>query len=99
VAVYLTGTGNTSPAGVTGGVIPSNGTGLKTIALPVSATIGGLPATVAYKGSAPGDVEGVMQVNLEIPSGLAAGAQPIVITLGSGSTTYVTQTGVTVQVQ
>jgi hypothetical protein len=40
-----------------------------------------------------------MQVNLESPSGLAAGAQPIVITLGSGSTTYVTQTGVTVQVQ
>jgi uncharacterized protein (TIGR03437 family) len=99
VAVYLTGTGNTSPAGSTGAVIPSNGTGLKTIALPVTAAIGGLPANVAYKGSAPGDVEGVMQVNLQIPSGLATGAQPIVITLGSGNTTYTTQTGVTVQVQ
>jgi len=99
VAVYLTGTGNTSPAGATGGVIPTNGAGLKTIALPVTATIGGLPATVAYAGSAPGDVEGVMQVNLEIPSGLTPGAQPILIALGSGGTNvFTTQTGVTVQV-
>jgi uncharacterized protein (TIGR03437 family) len=99
VAVYLTGTGNTSPAGSTGGVIPTNGTGLKTIALPVTATIGGLPATVAYAGSAPGDAEGVMQVNLEIPSGLTTGPQPILIALGSGSTNvFTTQTGVTVQV-
>jgi uncharacterized protein (TIGR03437 family) len=98
VAVYLSGTGNTAPAGVTGAVIPSSGTGLKNIALPVTATVGGVPAPVAYAGSAPGDVEGIMQVNLQIPSGLTAGAQPIVITLGSGSTTYSTQTGVTVQV-
>jgi uncharacterized protein (TIGR03437 family) len=99
VAVYLSGTGNTAPPGTTGAVIPNNGTGLKTIALKVSATIGGLPANVAYSGSAPGDVEGVMQVNVQIPSGLTSGAQPILITLGSGGTTYVTQSGVTVQVQ
>jgi uncharacterized protein (TIGR03437 family) len=98
VAVYLSGAGNTSPTGTTGAVIPTNGTGLKTIALPVSVTIGGLPAAVAYYGSAPGDVEGVMQINVQIPSGLIAGAQPIVITLGSGNSTYSTQNGVTVQV-
>ena len=77
----------------------SNGSGLKNIALPVSATIGGLSAKVAYAGSAPGDVEGVMQIDLQIPSGLATGVQPVLITLGSGNTTYATQTGVTVQVQ
>jgi uncharacterized protein (TIGR03437 family) len=98
VAVYLTGTGNTSPAGSTGGVIPTNGTGLKNIALPVTATIGGLPATVAYSGSAPGDAEGIMQVNLQIPSGLTTGPQPILITLGSGTNAFTTQQGVTVQV-
>jgi len=53
---------------------------------------------VGYAGSAPGDVEGIMQVNLKIPSGLTAGAQPIFITVGSGNATYTTQAGVTVQV-
>jgi uncharacterized protein (TIGR03437 family) len=98
IAVYLSGTGNTLPAGVTGGVIPTNGSGLKTIALPATATVGGLPAAVKYQGSAPGDVEGVMQVNLQIPAGLTAGAQPLLITLSSSGTTYTTQAGVTVQV-
>jgi len=98
IAVYLSGTGNTSPAGVTGGVIPTNGSGLKTIALLATATVGGLPAAVKYQGSAPGDVEGVMQVNLQIPTGLTAGAQPLLITLSSSGTTYTTQAGVTVQV-
>jgi uncharacterized protein (TIGR03437 family) len=99
VAVYLTGAGSTLPAGSTGAVIPNNGSGLKIIALAVSATVGGLPAKVAYAGSAPGDVEGIMQVDLQIPSGLSSGAQPVFITLTSGSNTYVTQSEVTVQVQ
>jgi len=98
IQVYLTGTGGTSPLGSTGAIIPSNGTGLKHSVLPATATIGGLPATVIYAGSAPGDVEGIMQVDMQVPSGLTPGAQPIIITFGSGNSTYSTQAGVTVQV-
>ncbi len=62
---------------------------------PVTATIGGLPATVQYAGSAPGLVNGVLQVNLRIPSGLAPGPQPVVITIGTAQS----QPGITVAVK
>ncbi|HUA60761.1 MAG TPA: hypothetical protein VML19_18500 [Verrucomicrobiae bacterium] len=95
VALYMTGEGATSPASTTGGVAGSTGNGLNTPLLNVTATIAGLPATVVYKGSAPGDVYGIMQLNLIIPSNAPSGAQPIVITVGSTST----QSGVTIQIQ
>ena len=43
-------------------------------------TIGGAPAPVAYAGLAPGFV-GLYQVNAQVPTGLAAGNQPVVITM------------------
>ena len=95
VSVYMTGEGVTTPQAITGGVAPTNGTGLETPVLGVTATVGGQPATVSYDGSAPGYVYGVMQVNVKIPSGLAAGVQPVVISLGGTPT----QSGLTVQVQ
>ena len=48
---------------------------------PVLATIGGVTATVGYAGPAPGEVNGVMQVNITAPTGMT-GAQPLVITVG-----------------
>ena len=98
IILYMTGEGQTSPAGVTGLVIPSNGTGLKAPVLPVTASIGGVPlpqSAIAYAGSAPGDASGVFQVNLLVPSGLAPGPQPIVVSVGG----IPSQTGVTVQVK
>jgi uncharacterized protein (TIGR03437 family) len=95
IAVYMTGEGVTVPQAVTGGVAPSNGTGLESPVLGVTATVGGLPATVAYAGSAPGFVYGAMQVNLQIPAGVASGVQPVAISIGGTPT----QSGVTVQVQ
>jgi trimeric autotransporter adhesin len=95
VAVYMTGEGVTTPASTTGGVAPTNGSGLNKPVGQVTATVGGVAATVDYAGSAPGEVYGVMQVNITIPAGLTAGAQPVVITVGGVQT----QTGVTVTVQ
>jgi uncharacterized protein (TIGR03437 family) len=60
-------------------------------ALAVTATIGGVPATVVYSGPAPGEVNGVMQINLMAPPGLA-GVQPVVVTVGTQSS----QSGITV---
>ncbi|MDR3702421.1 MAG: hypothetical protein P4L56_22425 [Candidatus Sulfopaludibacter sp.] len=98
IVVYMTGEGQTSPAGVTGAVIPSNGTGLKTPIQTVTASIGGVPlpaSAILYAGSAPGDASGVLQVNLLVPSGLTPGPQPIVVSVGG----IPSQAGVTVQVK
>jgi uncharacterized protein (TIGR03437 family) len=52
--------------------------------LPVQVTVGGVPATVLYAGAAPGEVEGLMQIDVQIPSGIAAGSQvPVVLQVGS----------------
>lgn len=47
----------------------------------VTVTIGGQPATVQYAGLAPG-FPGLYQVNVTVPSGVAAGNQPVIISVG-----------------
>jgi uncharacterized protein (TIGR03437 family) len=60
-----------------------------------TATIGGVNAPVQYAGSAPGLVNGVIQVNLTVPAGLPSGPQPVVLTFGTAKS----QAGITVVVQ
>jgi uncharacterized protein (TIGR03437 family) len=93
IIIYANGAGVTSPAGVTGAVAPST-TLLHPVAQ-VSVTIGGITATVSYAGSAPGLVEGVLQINAIVPTTISAGTQPIIVTVGNASS----QNGVTVPVQ
>lgn len=94
VQVFGTGEGQESPPGVTGGV---NGSTLRLpLQQPVTATVGGVPATVQYAGSAPGLIAGVFQVNVVIPPGAPSGSLPIVIAFGTSSST---QANVTVAVQ
>jgi uncharacterized protein (TIGR03437 family) len=95
VAVYLTGEGVTMPPGISGAIAPSNGSGLNRPVLPVTATVGGVPAAVEYYGSAPGSPYGIMQVNVRIPGAAASGTQQIGVTVGGSGT----QSGVTVAVQ
>ncbi len=95
VAIYMTGEGVTTPSSVTGQLAPGDGSGLNHPALTVTATVGGLPATVQYYGSAPGLVYGVMQVNVTIPQTATSGPLPVVVTVGTANS----QTGVTVAVQ
>jgi endo-1,4-beta-xylanase len=90
IAVLATGGGTIMGGATDGALAPAAGDQT----LPVSATIGGVPATVVYAGPAPGEVNGVMQVNLSVPTGLA-GSQPLVITVGG----VASQSGVTVVVK
>jgi uncharacterized protein (TIGR03437 family) len=84
ISLYATGEGQTAPAGVDGKL---SSTGVRP-ALPVSATIGGFPATVQFAGEAPGQVAGLMQVNLQVPSGVQTGGYvPVVLQVGNASTT------------
>lgn len=95
VAVYMTGEGFT--AGAVDGMIA---TGTLSPVLAVTATVGGIAATVSYAGTSPGIVTGATQVNVQIPMTVKPGpAVPIVITVGTGAAAVSTQMGVTVAVQ
>jgi uncharacterized protein (TIGR03437 family) len=59
---------------------------LVTPGLPISLTIGGVAATVAYAAGAPGEVNAVLQVNAVVPESVAPGSTvPVVLTVGSFS--------------
>jgi uncharacterized protein (TIGR03437 family) len=95
ISVYMTGEGFT--AGASDGAIA---TGLLSPVLPISATIGGIPVTPLYAGTAPGIVTGIMQVNLQIPLNAPSGPSvPIVITAGTGASAASTQAGITVSIE
>jgi uncharacterized protein (TIGR03437 family) len=81
IEVYATGEGQTSPGGVDG--VLNNGPVLPQPVLPVFVTIGGKTAQVTYSGAAPQGVAGFLQLNVVIPAGLAPGAQPLVVQIGT----------------
>jgi uncharacterized protein (TIGR03437 family) len=86
-ALYATGAGQTNPPGIDGQIshapypLPE---------LPVTVTVGGVPAAVQYAGAAPGEVAGVLQINFQIPMGVAGGQVPIVTTIGNFAAPAVT---------
>lgn len=83
IVLYGTGEGPTTPAGVTGRVIPLDVNQLKHPVAPVTVTIGGVLAEVQYVGSAPGFVSGALQVNVLIPDNApTGGAVPVVMRVG-----------------
>lgn len=94
IVLYATGGGETSPQGVTGNIMPGDGTGLKKVP-DVSVTVAGLACNVLYAGSAPGFVEGALQINAQLPPNMPSGAQSVVLTVDSASS----QAGTTVVVQ
>jgi uncharacterized protein (TIGR03437 family) len=92
VQLYLTGAGQTSPAGSDGLI---NAAPLPVPVATVKVTIGGQTANVNFAGGAPGAVAGVIQVNAQIPSGITAGAAvPVVVQVGTSNS----QPGVTIAV-
>jgi uncharacterized protein (TIGR03118 family) len=83
VVLYATGLGQTDPAG-TDGAKYGDLVLAETVA-PVTATIGGKAATVIYAGGAPGQISGLMQVEVVVPAGAGTGAVPVVITSSGAS--------------
>ncbi len=82
VSIYLTGTGLYTPAGTDGALGPLASEPVT--ALPVSVTIGGLPAVVTYQGAAPGLILGLTQVNAQVPANAGPGATvPVSVTVGT----------------
>jgi uncharacterized protein (TIGR03437 family) len=93
ISLYVTGEGQTTPGGVDGKAasVPYPHPNL-----PVTVTVGGQTAPVEYSGGAPGLVAGLMQVNIQIPTGIQTGiAVPVVLRVGD----VVSQGGVTIAVR
>ena len=79
VTLYFTGGGQTNPAGVDASV---TGSVLKWLTQPVTVTVGGVAATVAFDGAAPTFVDGVGQLNIQLANNTPSGTQPLVVTVG-----------------
>ena len=92
ISLFVTGEGQTNPPGVTGK--PAVSQPLPAPLLPVSVSIGGLPAVVNFAGSAP-TLVGLMQVNAQIPAGVAPGNTVSVLVNVGGAAS---QTGATIAV-
>jgi len=92
ISLYATGEGQTTPFGTDGK--PASAP-LPHPNLSVGVTIGGQTTQVQYAGGAPGEVAGVVQVNVQIPAGIQTGnAVPVLLSVGNASS----QAGVTVAV-
>jgi len=83
IELFATGLGQTNPPGTDGALstLPSP----PQLSQTLTATIGGKPAVVQYSGGAPNVVQGISQINLQIPAGLTPGPNQVVITIGGVS--------------
>jgi uncharacterized protein (TIGR03437 family) len=82
VMLYGTGFGTLEPQPGDGAIVSA----AAPTTLPVSATIAGAPAAVAYAGAAPGLVAGVIQINVQIPAEIPPSpAARILLRIGSAT--------------
>ncbi|HTA41883.1 MAG TPA: hypothetical protein VK789_05515 [Bryobacteraceae bacterium] len=82
VTVFVTGEGLTTPAGVDGRVNAASNTPAPV--QQVTATVAGTSATVASAVEAPGQVAGVLQVNVTLPSTVTKNsAAPVQVQIGN----------------
>jgi uncharacterized protein (TIGR03437 family) len=97
VVFFVTGEGQTTPAGVTGKL--NEFTRLEDFPRPVASvtvTIGGQNAEILYAAGAPGFLAGLMQINARVPQSAQTGAAVALgVTIGSTSS----QTPLTMAVQ
>ena len=86
LSLYVTGAGQMSPPTTDGKIIDASAP-LPQPRLPVGVTVDGFAAQIIYAGAAPGEVAGLMQILLRIPSGAHSGGYvPVSIQVGGAST-------------
>ncbi len=83
IILYVNGLGPTNNQPASGAEAPASPNLATTKTTPV-VTIGGKPATVQFSGLTPPYV-GLYQVNVQVPTGLTSGNQPITIAIGGAT--------------
>jgi uncharacterized protein (TIGR03437 family) len=82
IALYITGAGAVSPA-ISDGAAPVASTAITDLPKPLQSTsvsIGGAVANIDFIGI-PWGLVGVTQINVQVPNGIAAGVQPVLVTV------------------
>lgn len=83
VVFFATGAGQTNPGGIDGSLAVAP---LPAPVEKVTVTMGGVSAPIQYAGAAPGFVAGLIQLNVQVPAGLAPGSSaPLVLTIGGAA--------------
>ena len=93
VAFYITGAGGVSPA-IPDGAAPATSTAIANLPMPsarTTVTIGGAEATIDFIGI-PWGLVGVTQINVQVPNGIPAGPQPVVVTVDGAASAPATIT-------
>ena len=80
VTLFVTGEGQVTPSLATGATPSPHAQSPKPL-LPYSVTVGGVAATIDFIGI-PSGLVGVTQINYTVPSSVATGVQPVVVTVG-----------------
>jgi len=87
LALYMTGVGEVQNWLIATGEAPPTGYPLAYLplpGLPLSITVGGVPAFIQYAAISPGLI-GTLQVNFSVPASVPAGTQSVVVTVGGVS--------------
>jgi uncharacterized protein (TIGR03437 family) len=88
VVLYATGEGQTNPAGIDGAPAAPPFPAPKAA---LTLTIGGMKAQLAYAGSAPAEIAGLLQINAVVPAGSAASDRAeVILTIGGKAAPTVT---------
>ena len=101
ISLYLTGEGQTIPAGVNGK--PASLTDIGLIPTPImqlTVLLSGQPSLVTYQGGSPGIVAGLMQVNVQIPANLieTTSTAPVAVPVKIFNSSVFVTPGVTISV-
>jgi uncharacterized protein (TIGR03437 family) len=86
ITAYLTGAGSVTPQ-IASGAAPAASTPASQFPAPqqrTSVTVGGIDAPVSFIGVIPGAV-GVVQINFQVPAGVATGSQSVIVTVGTAA--------------
>ena len=84
IAFYITGAGAVSPA-ISDGAAPAASTALADLPKPDAENHGDhwrSPRRLSISSAFRAGLVGVTQINVQVPNGIAAGAQPVVVTVG-----------------
>lgn len=82
VTFYVSGLGATTPIMLDGSLASSP---LAKLNGAVEVFLGGVQAQVLYAGPAPGEIAGLTQINIQVPSGVPSGMVPLLVTAGGAA--------------